>query len=564
MKLIEFSYKNILSYGNLLQTFKFNDEPQLILVEGENGAGKSSIKEALTVSIYGRSAIRKMKDIPNWINRNAYTNVKFITNSGEPVEIDRGIDPNFSELKINGTQFNLPDKRKVDEFIEEELARIPFTVFCNTISLSFDDFKSFVSLTQADKRKIVDRIFGIDILSDMRAVTRDVLKQDKKELDFLDAQLRKSKESLDSSTARLAQLKERLANKKEIRSEDLTLKITHTKQEIEATKQKYSDFKKKVEEAQVRLNESRDQITASRTKIADLAEKLNIYQSNRCPHCLNDLTSDVSIKTKDAILAKKKALEESLPALRSAFTQLTDALSEATEQQNETKSDYYKFSAELQQLEADLKKLSVEMESDETQTIQSIIKNIQKEMHSTQVEVDSKQQSLNLYTILDELLSDSGIKKTLIDKIVPTLNSRIKSISERLEFKFQFEFDSDFNPVISYLGMEVSPESLSSGQRKKMNLIVLLAFIEIIKMKHSQMNVLFLDEIFSSLDKNNVYKAIEILKEYAEQYKMTIFVVSHESLPEEFFNYRILVTTQDHFSEMKITKVGVNSTLSQV
>ncbi len=89
MKLLEFSYKNILSYGNKLQKFEFTDEPQLILVEGENGAGKSSIKEALTVSIYGRSAIRKMKDIPNWINRNAYTQVKFISNSGETIEIDR-------------------------------------------------------------------------------------------------------------------------------------------------------------------------------------------------------------------------------------------------------------------------------------------------------------------------------------------------------------------------------------------------------------------------------------------------------------------------------------------
>jgi DNA repair exonuclease SbcCD ATPase subunit len=105
-----------------------------------------------------------------------------------------------------------------------------------------------------------------------------------------------------------------------------------------------------------------------------------------------------------------------------------------------------------------------------------------------------------------------------------------------------------------YLGMEISPESLSSGQRKKMNLIVLLAFIEIIKMKHNQMNVMFLDEIFSSLDKNNVYKAIEILKEYANKYNLTIFVVSHESLPEEFFDTKILVQQKDHFSEMIITE----------
>jgi DNA repair exonuclease SbcCD ATPase subunit len=100
--------------------------------------------------------------------------------------------------------------------------------------------------------------------------------------------------------------------------------------------------------------------------------------------------------------------------------------------------------------------------------------------------------------------------------------------------------------------MEVSPQSLSSGQRKKMNLIVLLAFIEIIKMKHSQLNVLFLDEIFSSLDKNNVYIAIKILREYANKYNMTIFVVSHEALPEEFFDAKIFVKSVNHFSEMEI------------
>ena len=184
MRLSEFSYRNILSYGNKLQTFKFTDGPKLILVEGENGAGKSSIKEALTVSIYGRSAIRKMKDIPNWINKNAYTNIKFETTLGEQIELDRGIDPNFSNIKINGSVFNLPDKRKVDEFIEEELSKIPFSVFCNTISLSFDDFKSFVNLTKDDKRKIVDRIFGIDILSDMRAKVKESLREIKSESEW--------------------------------------------------------------------------------------------------------------------------------------------------------------------------------------------------------------------------------------------------------------------------------------------------------------------------------------------------------------------------------------------
>lgn len=556
MKLLEFSYKNILSYGNLLQTFRFKDEPQLILVEGENGSGKSSIKEALTVSIYGRSAIRKIKDIPNWINRNAYTGVKFVTNSGEIVEISRGIDPNFSDIKVNGASFNLPDKRKVDEFIEDELAKIPFSVFCNTISLSFEDFKSFANLTQADKRKIVDRIFGIDILTDMRAIVKEDLKSYRKEVEVLSSQVEKNKSALTSSILQLDQLKEKLSKKKESKADALKETIDSKNAEIIEVKKKYSSLKKEIEDFQNNLAEVRESLTKNKNLVSDFAEKLALYQKNRCPHCLNDLTSDSAVKTKEIIENKKREIEQTLPALKDNFNTIVKKIESISDEQNESKSTYFKLEAEVQVLTKDLQRTLEVFEDDQTDSINSIIETIRIEIEKDSVEIDSKNTELNLFTVLDELLSDSGIKKTLIDKIIPTLNNRISEISERLEFKFQFQFDSDFNPIITYLGLEVSAESLSSGQRKKMNLIVLLAFIEIIKMKHSHMNVLFLDEIFSSLDKNNVYKVIEILKEYAEKYNMTIFVVSHEALPEEFFNYRILVTQKDHFSEMKITKVG--------
>ena len=552
MKLTEISFRNILSYGNMIQTFTFSGDPKLILIEGENGAGKSSIKEALTISIYGRSAIRKMKDIPNWINRNAYTNVKFITASGEKIELTRGIDPNFSDLTINGASYNLPDKRKVDEYIEDELIKIPFAVFCNTISLSFDDFKSFINLSQADKRKIIDRIFGIDILSEMRTIVKKDLAQHKKELEIISAQIDKNKNTLATSQNQLTQLKEKLAQRKDTKVEDISNKIKAKKEQLESIKTTYSSFKEKISNFQSDVNSVRDSISQTKNTILDLSEKLELYAKHRCPYCLNDLTSDASLKTKQVIENKKKLVELSLPELNEKFLKLSNELADLINAQNSSKSEFYQVNAELQTLETSLAALSKDLEDDQTTSINSIIETINSEIKEAETTVLSQQDSLNLVTQLDELLSDHGIKKTLIDKIIPTLNQRIQDISERLEFKFQFSFDNEFNPIINYLGMEISPESLSSGQRKKMNLIVLLAFIEIIKMKHNQMNVMFLDEIFSSLDKNNVYKAIEILREYANRYNLTIFVVSHESLPEEFFDARIQVKQKDHFSEMSI------------
>lgn len=556
MKILELSFKNILSYGNRLQTLTFDDEPKLILVEGENGAGKSSIKEALTVSIYGRSAIRKMKDVPNWVNRNAFTNIKFLTNSGDQVDLSRGIDPNFSNIEVNGSHFNLPDKRKVDDFIEEELAKIPFSVFCNTISLSFDDFKSFVNLSQSDKRKIVDRIFGIDILTDMRGIVKEEMRQAKKELDLLNSQISRHSTTLQSSLDQLAQLREKLSKKKEVQSDDLTFKIEERRTNLENIKSRYTSFKDSISGTQQKLNQVRDEVSRARAAISEVNDKLTLYQKNRCPHCLNDLTSDSAIKTKESIELKKKTLDESLPALKESFSTLNSKLEELTDGQNSAKADFYRVKADLESLETSLKKMMEEVATDETNSIEAIIETIQQNLDTDSTQAQTKEKEYELSSTLDSLLSDSGIKKTLIDKIIPTLNARIFEISQKLEFKFSFEFNSDFDPIISYMGLEISPESLSSGQRKKMNLIVLLAFIELIKMKHSQMNVMFLDEIFSSLDKNNVYMAIEILREYSTKYGMTIFVVSHESLPEELFNYRIMVKTVDHFSEMTLTKIG--------
>ncbi len=555
MRLIEFSYRNILSYGNMLQTFKFDDKPGLILVEGENGAGKSSIKEALTVSIYGRSAIRKMKDIPNWINRNAYTNVKFVTNSGEIVELDRGIDPNFSDIKINGSQFNLPDKRKVDEFIEEELSRIPFSVFCNTISLSFDDFKSFVNLSKDDKRKIVDRIFGIDILSDMRSRVKEELKENKSDLDIHSATLKSSQSNLETYEAQLEALKERLSKKKEALTDKLTLDITNKKVEVSAALVLKTKLKDKID-SQTKTNKAaQEEVITINSEIRDLSNRLTIYAKNRCPHCLNDLKSDSSIEIKEKIEEKITKLKESLVNKKKLADEINESLTSLLLDRGDIDSNYFNKKAELQALESSLEAAQENDGSEEISSISGIIKSLEDQIGEDSHAIDKLNSTRSVSLSLDDLLSENGIKRDMIDRIIPTLNARILEISEKLEFKFSFEFDNEFDPHITYLGMQISPESLSSGQRKKMNLIVLLAFIEIIKMKHSTMNVMFLDEIFSSLDKTNVYRAISILKEYSTKYNMTIFVVSHESLPEELFDHRILVNQKDHFSEMEIIKI---------
>jgi DNA repair exonuclease SbcCD ATPase subunit len=152
---------------------------------------------------------------------------------------------------------------------------------------------------------------------------------------------------------------------------------------------------------------------------------------------------------------------------------------------------------------------------------------------------------------MEDILSDNGMKRLLMSQIIPMLNRKILKTSKLLEFKFAFEFDLEFNPIITHLGIQISPDSLSAGEQKKMNLIVLLCILELLKLKHHKVNLLFLDEVFSSLDVDSIYRVVDLLKTFSKKYNMTIFVISHDPLPEEFFDIKLLIENSDHFSDIK-------------
>lgn len=557
MKFKELKWKNLLSYGNKIQCYTFSDTPKLVHVQGENGAGKSSIKEALTVSAYGKSAIRKMKDLPNWINQNAYTYNSFETTKGDDIIIERGISPNFHRITVNGVPHNLPDKKKIDEYIEKELLDLNFSIFCNTVSLSFDDFKSFVTLSAADKRKILDPMFGIDILNDVKDVLKNDISQNRENIKIVESDIATNNGMLAKSKSQLEALKNKIEESNKNKSEELKKSLVNLNKEKDQHKEEFNKHKKEVDSLVLESNAKRDAATKTSSFITECDKKLKIHESNKCPHCLSNLDTDGANDIKTKIEEKKVVLKQTLDTIEKEKKEVDAKIIEVRALQEKAKEQYYIFNTKVSQIEGQIIELEAQMvsesETKSQESISAIIDSINENIKDLQIKEAEYREDNEIYSVLNGALSDGGIKKVMLDKILPTLNNRIADISDRLEFKFQFEFDNEFNPIIYYIGMEVSVDSLSTGQRKKMNLIVLLAFIELIKMKYNKMNVLFLDEIFSGLDKKNVNMAIEILREYAEKYNMTVFVVSHETLPEEYFDEHINVSMPNHFSEMEIT-----------
>lgn len=552
MKIKQFSFRNICSYGNKLQTFKFSEDPQLILVQGKNGSGKSSISDALTVSLYGRSAIRKTKEIPNRINKNAYTHVEFLTGSGETVEIERGIEPNFSKLMVNGVEHNLPDKRRVDDFIEEELTKIPFNVFSNTISLSVNDFKSFVKLSPYDKRQIIDKIFGLDIVNDMSRVIKEEVRDLKSTTQTLDASIGSTESLLQGSKDQLTNLEQDLSQAKDARIAELTdeiQKLTETKEDYKRT---YLSMNADIAALERAVAEARESKSAVNLNLNEIQKKLDLYSKNKCPHCLSDLTDETHLGIKDKLIAKKQAQGDQIPQLNSSIEQATKALSDKKTEQSAARDKFYQVDGVLAPLKQELSTISKgEADSQKgTEYLTNVISSIETDLQKLSSEKSKVSEKLAVSQEMDVILGDNGMKRLLMSQIIPMLNKKILKTSKLLEFKFTFEFDLEFNPIITHLGMQISPDSLSAGEQKKMNLIVLLCILELLKLKHHKVNLLFLDEVFSSLDVESIYRVVDLLKTFAKKYNMTVFVISHDPLPEEFFDVKLSVENVDHFSDI--------------
>ena len=552
MKITQFSFKNICSYGNKLQTFKFSEDPQLILVQGKNGSGKSSISDALTVALYGKSSIRKTKEIPNRINKNAYTHIEFIAANGDKIEIERGLEPNFSKLLINNSEHNLPDKRRVDEFIEEELTKIPFNVFSNTISLSVNDFKSFVKLSPHDKRQIIDKIFGLDIVNDMSKVVKEEVKDLRTSIHSIDSTLLNNNSILQNSISQLDNLKLDLNSAKAVRISELTDEITKLSNQKEEKRLIYTSLNSQVGIIEKSITVARDLKASTQYTITEIQKKLDLYSKNKCPHCLSDLTDETHITIKDKLLNKKKTQSDLLPGLVENINLINSELNTKKAEQVESRDSFYQIDGLLSPLNRELSELNqIDSKRTGTEYINGVISTIESEISNLTTDKAGYSAKLAISQEMEDILSDNGMKRLLMSQIIPMLNRKILKTSKLLEFKFAFEFDLEFNPIITHLGMQISPDSLSAGEQKKMNLIVLLCILELLKLKHHKVNLLFLDEVFSSLDVESIYRVVDLLKTFSKKYNMTIFVISHDPLPEEFFDIKLLIENSDHFSDIK-------------
>jgi DNA repair exonuclease SbcCD ATPase subunit len=558
MRLKSISYKNIGCFGNKVQTVIYGDEGGMTLLAAKNGSGKTTFLNLPKLLFYGKIEKIKKTEIANRINQNGWMLGVVETAPGVLVTIERKFAPSdlivYKNTSGDGTRGEDIGKAGISnyqDYIDNEVIGLPYSIYSNIISLSVNDFKSLMTMTPNDKRIIIDKLFNTEILNKMNELIKKDSRDIKINMDLFDREIVSMKRNIESSVKELERLKERIDKNKTVKVGDITSKLTDYKPKLEegyAKLEQFNNAKNDIIKSNTLFLQQKAKITHDMTHINS---QLKLFAQDMCPTCATPFTDTrfdiIKEKLNDDIVEKKEELEK-LKITEHKFNQTLTQLNAGITKINDF---IIKLRSACNSLESELKKLNLE-KPEELQSIQRLISQNSTRLSSRQDEKMKYDTDYKYLAILEQLYSDSGIKKRILENYIPTINLEIEYALNELHFPYRLNFTNDFEPELRHLGYEISVDTLSTGEKKRVDIAILISIMRMLKRKYPQLNLFMLDEILSSIDADGRFDFCQILFKLSKELKLNIFIVDHSVLPSEYFTQRIDIFKDNGFSDYTI------------
>jgi len=539
-------------------------------VSGENGAGKSTMLDALTFALFGKSFRGiNIPQLPNSINeKECEVEINFTIGKDE-YRVFRSLNPKIFEIYKNNTLIPQDSKSKdYQRILEEQILKMTYKSFCQVVILGSSNYIPFMQLTAADRRSVVENLLDIDVFSVMNTLVRAKLQMAKDYIKDIEYKLEIVKSKVEE--------KEKLIKTLLQNSSD---SMESYKTEIEISQKQIKELQKENEISQEKINKlndtlkDKDVVPKNLIKMEGLEQQLNnkiktldknvkFYEDNdTCPSCKQDIQQH----HKECVFEEKK--KEKL-GIEEGITELIEKIQDAEKRLSEINNT-------LEHMDIFEKKIN--KRQNEINSSQQYIGKMQKSIESVLTEgteVSETKNELNqligegkehtkrrkelvedrhYYGIASSLLKDSGIKSKIIKHYLPIMNKLINKYLAEMDFFCQFNLDENFNETIkSRHRDEFTYHSFSEGERLRIDLSLLLAWREISRLKNSvNCNLLILDEVFdSSLDAVGTEEFLKLLTTFGS--RANIFVISHksDSMTDKFQNH-IVFEKKNNFSRIK-------------
>ena len=571
-------WKNFLSTGNVFSEIDLT-EGRTNLIVGSNGAGKSTILDALTFSLFSRPFRKISKSmLVNSINeKDCVAEIEFRIGKTE-YKVVRGMKPSKFEIYCNGVLWDKESSvNEQQKNFENSVLKMNYKSFTQIVVLGSSTFVPFMKLSVPQRREIIEDILDIQVFSTMNLLLKDRVKENNVEIRDVDYQIDLLKDKIELQKQHMLTLEKRTEEdikRKQKQIEEYQTTETHGTEEVLILTQQIERLNKEMKE----YSKSSEKLKKLNTFLIKLTHKLNTCEKDRkffedhdvCPTCSQELedefvatmTDDLDDKIKDISLGKDELLEaiEGEEKRLEKFTELSTEVNNINTTISHTNFQLMTIRKQITDVENEIKELEgtnpdKKAEYNKLETFIKDKKNFSRQYADLKKDGD-------ILTTAGQLLKDNGIKTRIIKTYLPTMNKLINDFLQRMEFYVNFTLDENFEEIIKSRYRDIfSYDSFSEGEKARIDIALLLTWRSIAKLKNSvDTNLLILDEIFDgSLDQTGTSDLGYILRNFDENTK--VYVISHKQNLDDKFDRTITVEKSKNYSTLGVTVNEVTHSL---
>jgi DNA repair exonuclease SbcCD ATPase subunit len=560
-------WRNFLSTGQHETELEFTKNSTNLII-GTNGAGKSTVLDALCFVLFGKSfrRINKPQLINSVNDKDCRVEIEFDVGNIS-WKVIRGIKPNIFEVYRDDLLLDqsatVLDQQK---WLEQNVIKMNFKSFTQIVILGSSTFVPFMQLSTTHRREVIEDLLDIKIFSSMNNIIKEKIRSVKEDIKVLGLK----KESLLDKVRMQESFIEELEKRGKDNINNNNRKISDLDKEIE----QYTQENESVEEPLRELIREQDAITGYAEKlrklgnlkgkisqkVSTITEEHKFFTENTvCPTCTQPIEDDFRINRINDVQNKAKELQSGYKELEEAikeeekrerqFNSLSKEISNLTNGISQNNIKINGLRRQIRNLESEIQKITEQLanRNSEHEKLESFKDNLK----TTYDELASKKDTINYYDFSYSLLKDGGVKSKIIKKYLPLINQQVNRYLQMMDFYINFTLDEEFNETVqSPIHEDFSYASFSEGEKMRIDLALLFTWREVARMKNSvNTNLLIMDEVFdSSLDGFGTEEFLKIINYVIKD--TNVFVISHKTGLEDRFERVIKFEKIKGFSRM--------------
>ena len=560
-------WKNFLSTGDQWTEINLN-KSSTTLVIGTNGAGKSTMLDALCFALFNKPyrKINKPQLVNSSNEKGCLVEVEFSVGPRNYL-IRRGIKPNVFDIIVDGEMKNKEaDDRANQKIVEEQILKLNYKSFTQIVILGSSNFVPFMQLTQAHRREVIEDLLDIRIFSAMNNLLKEEIRQSREVIKNLTLKKNTIKDKISMQEGFIEDLENRHKDKideNENKIEKLIASALETDKENNSISEKISEKEKELQSYESATEQLR-KLGSLKGKISQRVTTITkehkfFSQNTVCPTCTQSIEEDFRLNKISDAQDKAKELQEGFLKLEESirleedrerhFKTLTKEITELTHGISQNNVRIAGFQRQVRDLQHEVQTLTSQLQDRNSE--HEKLDGFKNDLQVVFGKLAERNEEVKYNDFAYSLLKDGGVKSKIIKKYLPLINKQVNRYLQMMDFYINFHLDEEFGETIqSPVHDKFTYSSFSEGEKMRIDLALLFAWREVARFKNSaNTNLLILDEVFdSSLDTVGTDEFTKIIRFVIQD--ANTFVISHKADMLDKFNNVIEFSKKGGFSYM--------------